>query len=146
MVSIVLFIEYFSIIDDSEYLKDEYIHNVIHRFRDQNIGRFGTDEEFLQYILDRKLPISFNGHAYLKGYRPLVMQCNLARLKQKHHRDYLCLCETVVKLYNEIKNSYRGSTKHDAIIRNVATNYPNVHPGVRFNRDGSIQLTLLNHM
>ena len=145
IVSIVLFIEYFSDEQDRSQLRSEYLTNVIGRFGRYNVGTRGTDEQFVHLLMSHGVPLPFNTEQFLRGSKTHDARNALNRLRVKYQRHYLKLSENIDLIYNAIASFYRNSPRQNQVFDSLSREFTGFLPRVTINRDHSLGLTVVRH-
>lgn len=145
LVSIVLFIEYFSDETDRDHLRSEYLTSVLGRFSKYNVGTRGTDEQFVELLLSHGQPLPFNTERFLTGHKTFDAQTAVNRIRVKYQRHYLFLSENVDLFYNSVLSFYRNSPRQNQVFSALAKDYMGFLPRVSINRDHSLGLTVVRH-
>lgn len=145
LVSIVLFIEYFSHDTDRDHLRSEYLTSVLARFSKFNVGTRGSDEHFLELLLSHGERLPFNTERFLEGHKTFDAQTALNRIRVRYQRHYLCVSENVDLFYNAVLSFYRNSPRQHQVFTTLAQDYMGFLPRVAINRDHSLGLTVVRH-
>lgn len=145
VVSMVVFIEYFSEELDREVMRADYIANVLSRYSIFNVNRCRTDEELLEYLIQIGKPIPFTVSSYRKGWREPAAVSFLGRIRKRYQAQYLKSTESLDLFYNAIWSFYSNSPVHHNSLNQLSEHYIGFLPKVIINRDGSLGLMIVQH-
>ena len=143
IVTMVLFIEYFCLDYEREFIRADYTTNLMQRFNQYNATLRGTDEEYVKHLISLGIPMPFNLEWFAKGYRSVEMKSYIGRSRRKFQNHYLFICENIDKYYTAVSTFYRESTNHHASLSKLAHQYLGFMPKVTQNEDRSLNLVLI---
>lgn len=143
IVTMVLFIEYFCLEYEREFIRADYTSNLMRRFDQYNATLRGTDEEYVHHLLKLGTPLPFNVELFAKGYRSEEMKSYIGRSRRKFQNHYLFLCENIDKFYTAVATFYLESPNHHATLTRLAHEYLGFMPKVTMNEDRSLNLVLV---
>ena len=143
IVTMVIFIEYFCLEEERDFIRADYIANLMDRFNQWNASVRGTDEEFIQHLINIGKPIPFNLQSFYKGYRPPETLSFIGRTRRKFQNHYLFICENIDNIYSVVKSFYRESPNHNQTLNGLAREYLGFMPKVTRNEDCSLNLLLI---
>lgn len=144
IVSIAIFIEWFSAIEDRDTIKSAYITSIIHRCHRTDNTSFVTDADFVKYYIAIGGKVPFNLDVYFRGYSSPNDQAWINRMRIKFQREFLSISETLDKLYTEIINFYRSNPKTGPLLDQAAENYVGYTPVVKLDISGGVEFKLSN--
>lgn len=143
IVTMVLFIEYFCLEHEREFIRADYTTSLMSRFNQYNSTLRDTDEEYVQHLLNLGTRIPFNLELFAKGYRSVEMKSYIDRSRRKFQNHYLFICENIDRFYNAVATFYRESPNHHTTLTNLASQYLGFMPKVTRNEDLSLNLVLI---
>lgn len=144
IVSIALFIEWFSAVEDRDTIKSAYLTSIIHRCHRTDNTSFVTDVDFVKYYISIGGQVPFNLNVYYGGYCSPNDQAWINRLRIKFQREYLLISETIDKLYDEIVTFYRNHPKTGKLLTQAAENYVGYTPVIKLDITGGVEFKLSN--
>lgn len=145
LVSMAIFIEWFTIEEDRSMIRSGYLTSIIHRCRRVDNVCFKSDEEFLHYYVSLGGQAPFNLDLYFRGYQPPNDVAWVSRMRIKYQREFLYISENIDKLYQEIVEFYRTHPRTGHLLKTAAEQYVGYMPYVRFGQLNGVEFSLSNN-
>lgn len=144
LISMLLFIEWFSETEDRDMLRMAYQTSILERYRKLDVAHFKTDAEFAQHYASVGGQLPFNLTAFMNGYQTDFDKSWVRRARVNYQRNILFISENIDNLYNDILDFYRKHPRVNNLLTEAAQKYVGFFPHTRIGKLNGVEFGLSN--
>ncbi len=144
LISMLLFIEWFSVDEDRDMLRMAYQTSILERYRRIDAAHFKTDEEFVTHYVSVGGQLPFDLATFLNGHRSEYDLHWVNRVRSSYQRNILFISENIDNLYNDILNYYQKHPKVNQLLKEASQQYVGYFPHTQLGKLHSVEFGLSN--
>lgn len=144
LISMLLFIEWFSDTEDRDMLRMSYQTSILERYRKLDVAHFKTNEDFVKHYVSVGGQLPFDLTTFVNGHQTEYDKVWINRVRTSYQRNILFISENIDKLYNEILNFYKKHPKVNGLLTEAAQRYIGFFPHTRIGKLSGVEFGLSN--
>ena len=144
LISMLLFIEWFSDPEDRDMLRMTYQTSILERYRKVDAAHFKSDAEFAQHYLSVGGTLPFDLTSFMNGHQSEFDRSWVRRARVNYQRNILFISENINNLYNDILSFYRKHPRVSNLLDEAARKYVGFFPLTQIGKLNGVEFGLSN--